>query len=706
MSGECYTAKKIAEAIGKSVRWVNLRAKKEGWKAKVLNGRGDKTFYLEGLPAEIKIKMIQRESIYIDGMILPARSDLDLGQARALLAKFENAPAWSRRRAEARGAIVEAFEVYCSALKAQRQLTKGKADFIRCYNSGNNHLGISPGTYETIDMISRGSLDRWRANKKMFGLAGLLDASREKQQFCGLNDEQKKYIINLKVEKIHRRPARICEYIRNRFTGQDLPSNATIRRFIKIWEKDNAEYVEFLRNPDKWRSEYQAAFGDAGEKALYYLHMLEFDNSPADVMCSDGKRYTICGAIDIFSRKVQVIVVPTSKSQAVANLMRRVILDWGLFDVMIKDNGQDYASHHINMACKALHIEAPVLPKFSPELKPHIERFFRTMTEGLFEELDGFTGHNVAQAQDLRAAKSFSERMFKQGEAIQCSLTAEDLQARIDDWIRNVYHQREHGSLGKSPEQRAGENVRPVRRIMDERVLDILLAPAGKATVSKKGIRYESGLYAAVELADWIGQKVQRRRDMADAATLYVFDQEFKFICIAKDQALEGLSVEELNIARARQKKRVREAARAMKALAKEVGDPMTELLDAKAKGNGQVFGFQRHMEFESDEVQQASKALAPPDQPSLMSFDAHELWRGEQTTDDPSEMAATGDFHGASKVVQLHDEEPWFETGKDRCKYLMQQEKIRTLTATERAWLEGYQATEEYYRIFVMPYE
>lgn len=708
---ETITAKEIANILNISVRRVQFRAWRDGWPCEVLNARGDRVFFTDQLPPEIKGTLLQRkESSYIKGLVLPARADLDLGQARALLSKFEGAPQWSRLKAEARGEIVEAFERFARApsyAKAtagrgkKKNLTKAKKDFCRRYNGGNDGLGIAPETYTNIDTITRPSLDRWRGLKRDFGLVGLLDACRNRQSFCQLTLEQKEYIKQLKVEKPHRRPARVIEYLQNKF--DELPSPATIRRFIQTWEEENREYVAFLRNPDKWRSDYQAAMGDASAKALYFLHMLEFDNTPADVMCSDGKRYTVTGCVDIFSRKAKTIVVPTSRAQAIANLMRRVILEWGLYDVMIADNGKDYASRHIEVACTALGITQPPLPPFTPEDKPHIERFFRTLSEGLFEELDGFSGHNVAQAQDLRAQRSFAQRMFTKGEVIECRYSAQELQERIDSWLENVYHRREHSGIGMSPELRAGQSTRPVRRIMDERVLDILLAPAGTATVQKSGIHYDNGIFVAVELADVMRQKVQLRRQLSDAGTLYVFTMppESKFLCIATDTALQGLTVEEATLAKQRQKKRVREQVRAMKVLAKEVGDPMGELLEAKAAESGRVFAFRREEEAESPAITEASKAVNPPEG----EFEEFEISDFRDQRAEAKEEKRNDGKDG--KVVRLHLEEaPIFESKMERYKYLLARKNVRKLTEKEQGFMEGYEATEEHYRIFVMPYE
>ena len=694
MNPETITAKELAKIMGQVKSTIIRRAKKENWPC-VNGGNRAKAYQVSHLPPDLRVRVIQaRESAYLKGVILPSRGDIDLNVAKELLHKFDSAPPWARKKAEARGEIVDAFTEF----HAERAitLTKAKKLFVKRYNSGNNGIGISDRAYLTYEAISLSSLDLWRAKKKDLGLAGLLESETRGKPPCRITDEMALYIKGIVAKKPHTRPARIFEYVGNKFTdtGVPIPSEATVRRYVNKWKAENASLYAFMVDPDKWRSEYQTAFGDASEKAEHFLHMVEFDNTPADIMCADNKRYTITGAIDIFARKAKCEVVPTAKAQAVANLMRSIIIDWGLFDVMIADNGKDYASRHIEAACAAVGIELKFNPPFTPEAKPHIERFLGALSTMLFEELDGYIGHSVADRKAIESRKSFAHRMFSKDELIQCSLMPDELQEIINTWIETVYHQRTHSGIGASPEAKAGESGRPVRKILDERVLDILLAPVGTPTVLKKGIRFQNGVYSAIELARHVGKKVKIRRDMADAGKLYVFDgEDFSFICIAKDNSLEGISVEDANIARKRQKKQVLEGARALKVLAKEVGDPMMDLLRSKQEASGQVFGFQREEVFENVPVQEAMKAVAGPVEPvETFEKDEHPTSNIEHRTSN-------------EKVVQIH-EERIFESRLERYKYLGQQKKIRVLTERETGFCEGYEGSEEYYQIFVMPYE
>ena len=55
----------------------------------------------------------------------------------------------------------------------------------------------------------------------------------------------------------------------------------------------------------------------------------ELDSTPADVMCADG-RHVIVGAMDAWSRRGRLLVVPVSRATAICALLRRCLIDWGV----------------------------------------------------------------------------------------------------------------------------------------------------------------------------------------------------------------------------------------------------------------------------------------------------------------------------------------------------------------------------------------
>jgi Mu transposase-like protein len=413
-------------------------------------------------------------------------------------------------------------------------------------------------------------------------LAGLADG-RFGQSRSKLIEAQKNYIVALVKQNPDRRTVRIHEYVLRKYPENPV-SGTTVVRYLEKWKATHHELFSFLKNPDQWKNDYQLAFGSQSEKALHFLHYIELDSTPADILCADGKRYNIICAIDIFSRKPKCHVSPTSSGQGVAALFRNVILDWGVPENAVRDNGKDYVSNHINSILKTLDINAITVAPFTPEGKPHIERFFRTLSGGLFEELHGYIGHNVAQRKAIESRRSFAKRMMNsEADPIQLNIYPDELQAIVNRWIEKVYNQRVHKGINDTPEHKAAQSMTPIRRIEDERALDILLVPAGEATVQKKGIRYDKALYQAPELSGWMRERVQVRRDMQDAGRLYVFSRHGQYITTAWDPTIEGMPSIDYAAVRKDQRRRIRDQKAAIATL-KE--DPMQDLLTAKTGEN------------------------------------------------------------------------------------------------------------------------
>ena len=115
----------------------------------------------------------------------------------------------------------------------------------------------------------------------------------------------------------------------------------------------------------------------------------------------------------------------------------------------VRDEGKDYTSRHVLGVLADLEIEHRPCPPYTPESKPFVERFLGTLTRDLFATLPGFTGHDVAQAQALRARKGFAARRGEDDTVIYgAELTAEALQERCDSWCDAVYGRRPHSGFG------------------------------------------------------------------------------------------------------------------------------------------------------------------------------------------------------------------------------------------------------------------
>ncbi|MFF8995608.1 integrase [Streptomyces sp. NPDC014983] len=101
-------------------------------------------------------------------------------------------------------------------------------------------------------------------------------------------------------------------------------------------------------------------------------------------------------------------------------------------ETIIFDHGKVYLSNHIQSVCAKLDISLqPARPK-TPTDKP-VERWFRTLNQGLLAALPGYKGSDVHS----RGEKVEDEAFF----------FIDELEAIIREWITRIYHRRRHRGL-------------------------------------------------------------------------------------------------------------------------------------------------------------------------------------------------------------------------------------------------------------------
>ena len=112
------------------------------------------------------------------------------------------------------------------------------------------------------------------------------------------------------------------------------------------WKRANAELFLAVTNPDAWKNKKLVAFGSYAEGVTRANQLWMLDSTPADVQLLDG-RHSILGVIDVATRRARLVVSKNSTAEAVCQLLRRAILDWGVPDTVKMDNGRDYASERV-----------------------------------------------------------------------------------------------------------------------------------------------------------------------------------------------------------------------------------------------------------------------------------------------------------------------------------------------------------------------
>lgn len=705
MADQWFTARELEGQPGmpKTFQGVLHRANREGWTSRTRKGRGGGNEYsLDSLPTETRTALALRSDP-------DARSGADAARKLRATEQVSAEQAWAGRQAgmaamvglsakeqarmDAKLEVLDAVD----RLRRNAALSHKRAILLVVERYNACELDISPATREVLGPdISPSSLYRWTRKLTTEGPAALAGQYKATQQ-AAIDDQPElfRFCEAFISEYTECRATQLERAIHVRFRGREdlrMPSRRAVQRWLKAYRERQHEVLTRIRNPDEWKGRYMTATGSASEGIERINQVWELDSTPGDIMLQDG-RHALIGVIDVATRRAKLLVSKTSHAVAVASLTRRTLLDWGAPEVAKTDNGSDYTSHHMRRVFSGLGIEQVCCQPFQPWQKPHIEKFFRSFQHDLVELLPGFIGHSVSERQALEERRAFSERLFRKGEAMELRMTAAEFQRFADDWVENIYHHRPHhgeGMDGATPFERAQDAPGVIRRVQDERALDVLLAEApgeGQRRVRKKGIHLDHGIYDAPELADIRGETVHVRYDETDYGRIYVYHHG-EFLCIAEDPSVAGVSRKEVaQEQRRRQAQRVEAERRRLREVAKQerVRDVAQEIVAASREDRDKIAAFPRaETDYTSDGIEAAREAA-----------DAREQ------IDQPPELAPVDEQALAEVTQLLRDEQTQDETAEDRFRRWIRLHELEQdgagLPETDRYWKQRYEDTSEW---------
>lgn len=701
MNSALCTIREIAGVLNVHASSAKRRAAKERWPYTEATGRGGKRrlYPLDQLPPEVRTKLARQslnekareasEAGHTEGRAAAITHAIDTAAVQRIkeqgLAKLAHLVGKARDRAESKLELLSMLNIYTR--DSGLQPSKALQSFCHLYN--HCEIEVPEKIRAFVKHIHPATIYRWRKSLDTEGATGLRGhyGHRKGSSKIDRQPELQKFCIAMLTDFPHTSAANLMDAMRARFADSviDIPSKRSVERWVASWKDENAQLFTAISNPDEWKNKYMLAMGSASEDITRLNQKWEFDSTPADVMLIDG-RHSLIGIIDIWSRRTELLVSKTSKSTAVATTIRRAILNWGVPEVAKTDNGADYVSNHVRRVFDSLDIEQDISNPFSPWEKPHIERFFRTFSHGLMELLPNYIGHNVSDRQAIEARRSFADRLMKKGgEPVEINMTSTELQRFCDRWLESVYHMREHGSLGMSPFQKANSYTGEIRRISDERVLDILLAEApgdGTRTVRKKGIYIDNIQYIAPELGAYVGMRVKVLHDPDDLGKIYVYGEE-GFICVAKSD-YAGISRQEVAaVGKQIQKAQVQEAKRKLKASTRKLKtkDIAEEILSRQAEQSESLVEFPRPFaEHTGDAITAAGDTL---------NF----LDTEQDDYIPPVDEAAIQRVQKIMREEQLQD-----ETEEDRFRrWIRLEESNEQACETDQHWKQQYEATSEF---------
>ena len=497
--------------------------------------------------------------------------------------------------------------------KDKRDIATKRAKLVSLWERRAKGVGFDkfiqnlPWEFSSLE-ISEATFFRWvkrvrvAKEKNIPPSYALLDTRGGDRGTSKISKEIAVFIENSIVKNPDIKATRVHRYICDKFG--EVCSYSTVDRFIKKFKANNAFILQVATNPDKAVSKLRPAFGKMDTQVAYANALWELDATPADIITSDGKRYILSAAIDVYSRRVVVVVEESASFSTLGVLFRKAIKTLGIPDAVKTDNGKDYTSNNFNYMCQRLNIEHILVPPFSGYYKPYIERFFRTLSHDLFEDLPGYIGHNVAQReaivnrqtfeQKLKSieqwrqkqkdgntfAKKFALKKENRGMAVEIPLSKDELQEWIDKWIK-VYENRLHRGIKTTPLKKWEQSPGVLKHISDARVLDILTGFSETKKVTKKGITFLKKIYSAPELYEFVGESVQILCD-DELGKIYVYDKDYNYICTATNEEFMGKSRVEYIRATKRFDKKLRKALKLIEELRSDGDNLMQEHIEAQ----------------------------------------------------------------------------------------------------------------------------
>ena len=668
-------------------RLINIRAKKENWPFRARKGKGGgKEYNINDLPSDVKAEILKNQQ-FKDNTIQQIRQE----EALSALVKLNDA---QLKKAEIREKIIQEYLIF----KESRGLSNTKARMEFCLNFNNKKILPDGSVRAVVSNICERTLFNLQKNYETMGLAGLADnyGNRKGASKVESRPEIKKFILGL----IYHRPDINCKlimrFLRVKFDRTTLPSYRTIQNWFSKWKHENQSTLLAIKNPDAWRNKFQAAAGSQSEKIVRLNQRWEFDSTPTDIMLDDGSRHNIVGVIDVYSRRLKLLVSNSSNSKAVTSITRACLLEWGVPEEVKTDNGADYASKHMRRVFDSLEIKQIFCKPFTPEGKPHIERVFKTFSHDVLEMLPGYIGHNVSDRKNIEARKSFADHiMGKAKEPTKDYLSAEQLQEFCDNWIKNYYMQEPHRGLnGKTPQSMIDNYDGEVRRIGNERALDILLSPTsgdGLRTVTKKGIAIDNAYYDSHDLALYTGKQVKVLYSESEWGKIYVFTLEGKFICEAFCCERTGISRAEVATAKKHlQKRLISESKKIVKDYSKKymVKNLAQEIVNQKIENNPDILAFPKpEVSYESQFLREAENILkARQEIPT-----SRDLTVEEQAIIEKVEKAKNDNVIKMPETILAREKyKHWKELNE---RFL----KGDRLTAEERDFYANYKLSSEY---------
>jgi len=348
--------------------------------------------------------------------------------------------------------------------------------------------------------------------------------------------------------------SRICGEIRQKCQNANLPPphcNTVRKRIDQLSEEVRISKRKGRKAATQQFSPIRGHFPGAD----YPLSVIQIDHTVVDIVLVDDihrqpiERPWITLAIDVFSRMVAGFYVSFDPPGALATglciahailakdkwLVKHNVASewplWGLPKTIHMDNAKEFRGNMLQRACKEYGINLEWRPVARPHFGGHIERLVGTLMKEI-HTLDGTTFSNIRERGDYDSEKA-------------ATMSLSEFETWLATFIVDVYHQREHSSIGMAPIEKFREGIfgsddQPgtglPEKIADEDRVRLDFMPFVERSIQNYGVVIDEIHYYHDVLRRWIGEtdadnpkakrKFMFRRDPRDISTIWFYDPE------------------------------------------------------------------------------------------------------------------------------------------------------------------------------------
>jgi len=371
------------------------------------------------------------------------------------------------------------------------------------------------------------------------------------------------------IEETH---SNLCDSIREDNKFRDDKTRMKLPSYWSIWSTiqkiDRYELVSRRYGKSAAEAMYSAA--GVGPLATRPLELVEIDHTKLDVFVIDEEtglpigrpwivvmmdratRMPIGVHISFDPPSVQTVVQcfynAVNPKNYLAELYPNIKGDWPAFGLPYElhlDRAMENVGHDLDDICASLGVHVRFSPRKRPWFKGTIERYFRTINEGLLHMLDGTTFSNFLLKGDEYDPEKNALVDIKQ------------LHHLVHKWIVDIYIRRKHRTIKNTP-YRAwvdGVNEHEINYLDDIDTLKAHLGCVEHRVLSRKGIELENLVYFSEPIIHWLrdpeftelstktktGFIVKIKYDPVDISKIRVFDPRneryFEMLCTDLDYA-------------------------------------------------------------------------------------------------------------------------------------------------------------------------